>query len=227
MERYLQARLPQILELVIPWAQKSKQRVGSVDPVNHASPVLDELRLEMQEHLPDLYSLKIGKQLKFKDFSALFSELYQNNQTPEWWKDGVLTNHMIMFSGVALGALGFALGAVSGGALTLAAASGGGGSGLLTFARAYGKVADTVTLLQVALMILLHERLCWLGIREINSKEFLARAAVDVLKISSEVKSRIEEKLHTQGKVEWETVLTDVITHFRKKTVMFELESEA
>lgn len=227
MERYLQARLPEILELVIPWAQKSKQRVGSVDTVNRASPVLDELRLKMQERLPDLYSLKIGKQLKFKDFSALFSELYQNNQTPEWWKDDVLTNQAIIFSGVALGAIGLALGTVSGGALTLAAASGGGGSGFLTLGRAYFKDADAVTLLQVALMILLYERLCWLGIREINSKEFLARAAVDVLKISPEVKSRIRENLDTWGKVEWETVLTDVITHFRKKTVMFELESEA
>lgn len=218
MERYLEAKLPRVLKIVIPWAQKAKERVSKVNMVNQASPVLDELRLNIQERLPGLYSLKIREQLIFKDFSALFSELYQNKQMPEWWSD-VLTNQSDVFGGVPLGDLGFAVGAVTGGALPLAAATGGGVRSLLTIARASFKDADLILLWQVALMILLHERLCWLGIREINSKEFLARAAVDILKVSPEVKSYIGKRLKIWGSVEWEKTLKDVVTHFRKETV--------
>ena len=217
MDISLQDKLPQVLQVVVPWATEARKKVGTTGLVNHVSPVLDELRREMQERLPRLYNLKIRQQLIFKDFSALFSELYQSKHTPAWWDDRLLTRNQILFSGAVVGALGLAVGAVTGGAMPLAAASGGGFGGLLKFATR--RDADAATLTQVALIILMHERLCWLGIREIKSKEFLARAAVEILKISGETRAWIDELLKTKGNKDLEMILTVVITHFRQKAV--------
>lgn len=172
----------------------------------------------MQSALPSQYGFKLRQQFIFKDFSALFSELHQNKQIPEWWRDDVLTNHVIVFSGVTVGILAMAVGALTGGAITLAAASGGGVSGLFSIGRVISKDADAVTLMQTALMILLHERLCWLGIQEINSKEFLARAAVDVLKMSTEINADIRRQFGWR-KDDWEDILFNVISDFRERTV--------
>ena len=217
VHRSLQAKLPQVLKVVIPWAKEARQKVYGTDLVNHASPILDDLRRKMQERLPGLYNLKIRQQLIFKDFSALFSELYQNKYTPAWWDDGVMTRNRMLRDSAVFGVLGLAIGGVTGGAMTLAATSGGGLGGFLTIATR--RDADAATLTQVALMILMHERLCWLGIREIKSKEFLARAAVDILKISHDVRAWNDKLLRTWGNNDLEKILTVVISHFRQKAV--------
>ena len=172
----------------------------------------------MQEYLPDIYGYKLRKQFIFKDFSALFSELHQDGQTPEWWREAFLTNGEIWFSALMVGGLGLAVGAITGGAVALAVALGGGSSGGLSIGTIITKDADAATLLQTALIILLHERLCWLGITEISSKEFLARAAVDVLRLSPEVNADIKGRLGWVSN-DYEAILADVIPRFRDRTV--------
>ena len=223
MDRFLQAKLPQVLKVVIPWANEARQRVFGTELIKNASPILDNLRRKMQECLPRLYNLKIGEQFIFKDFSALFSELYQNKNTPAWWDDDVTTSERIWRDGLAFGVLCCAVSAVAGGAVAGGAMSLVGGIPVGVLTRAMfrdARDADAATLTQVALIILMHERLCWLGIREIKSKEFLARAAVDVLKISHEVRAEIKKKLlETKGKDDSEKILTIVINRSRQKAV--------
>lgn len=234
MDRSLQAKLPQVLRDVIPWAIEARQKVYTTSLVNHTSPILDDLRRKMQERLPTLYNLEIGQQLIFKDFSALFSELYQNKHIPAWWHDDGKTWGRLFVDGVVSVGLGIAMVAVAGGAMTLAgssevgrkaavatrtlaAGSGGRLGGFLTGATR--KDANAATLLPVALMILMHERLCWLGIREIKSKEFLARAAVEILKIADEVKAWIDELLKTERNDDLKGILTIVVDRSRQKAI--------
>ena len=232
MDRSLQAKLPQVLKVVVPWASKARQKVYKTSLVNHTSPILDDLRRKMQERLPRLYNLEIGQQLIFKDFSALFSELYQNKHTPAWWHDDGKTRERLILDGAVSVVLGIATMAVTGGAMTLAGPSGGGiravtgtlaatsGGGLGGYLTgATQRDANAATLLPVALIILMHERLCWLGIREIKSKEFLARAAIEILKIAEEVKAWIDELLQTEGNDNLEKILFIIVNRSRQKAV--------
>ena len=163
----------------------------------------------MQSALPSQYGFKIRQQFIFKDFSDLFSELHQNKQIPEWWQ---------IFSSVMVGIFTMVEKDLTGDIIKLAAAFRGDVSGLLSIGRANSKDADAVTLMQTALMVLLHERLCWLGIQEIDSKEFLTRAAVDILKLSTEIDADIREQLGWR-KDDWEVILSNLISKFRERTV--------
>ena len=234
VHRSLEAKLPQVLEVVIPLAKEARQKVYTTGLVNHTSPILDDLRRKMQERLPTLYNLEIGQQFIFKDFSALFSELYQNKHIPAWWHDDGKTSGRLFVDGAVSVGLGIAMVVVAGGAMTLAgssevdlkaavatrtlaAGSGGRLGGFLT--EATRKDANAAALLPVALMILMYERLCWLGIREIKSREFLARDTIEILKIADEVKAWIDELLKTEGNDDLKGILTIVVDRSRQKAV--------
>lgn len=100
--------------------------------------------------------------------------MYTNKQARKWYGDVITTDNELFFSGVLFDFVGIAVGAATSAGAAAVGAFSGPGTGWLTWSRLAGKDRKISVLLQAVMMILLHERLFWLGIKNVESKEFLA-----------------------------------------------------
>lgn len=225
IKKYLEKALPEAVKCIIPYAKDAYDRVQKVDTIHGVSPVLATFRSQAQQNLPSLYNFKFPQELIFKDFSAMFSDLYTNKHTNKqarkWYGDDILTNSDLFFSGVLFGFMGLAVGAATSvGAIAVGTFSGAGGTGLLTWVRLAVKDRKISVMLQAVMMILLHERLFWLGIKNVESKEFLARAMVEVLKLRPSIEGYLARRLNVFSADDWENIIKEVVSRYHKRVLL-------
>jgi hypothetical protein len=128
---------------------------------------LENFRADLSRILPSFYGLNIASEVNAGSYLELFSEIQSGEEATNWWKD-------TMFSFWEV------LNVIMGGHEAQAFND-------KYFAEMGIEKARRALVLQSIFGILTHEKLFWLGIRDIPTKEIPARAVVDVLKHGVEI----------------------------------------
>ncbi|KAJ4217600.1 hypothetical protein NW759_008909 [Fusarium solani] len=142
--------------------------------------------------LPPIYRLDVAATLSVEGALGLFSALDAINRPSRWWDPDLGLSALLAVTAVG------GVGAVS--AAGIAALLFGGGT----------VVAGT----SAACAILTHEKLFWLGIKEIRSKEILARAVIEVMKQLQEMVLFLE-KVDTSSLNDFEETLSNLVANIR------------
>lgn len=215
-------------------ASRKVDELPEIDPTSEEglqkwALALRGFRKDLRLILPPLYGLDVPGDLNVEDYRELFSDLYQDGEIPHWWDDHAefsfakygfgkqtliitatllvgtpLSWFLILFPAPTLAAMG----------VTYLANS------VRTVHNANEKTwmvrASRALLVQAACEILLYEKLFWLGIKEVRSKEILARAAIEVLKQVQEIHRFFDPAgLEARGFECNEEVLSQLVTEMR------------
>ena len=158
---------------------------------------LENFPADLSRILPSFYGLNIASEVNTGSYLELFSEIQLGEEATNWWKD-TMFSLWETFNVIGTGHAAKAWNDIK-------------------FAeRWFGKTRRTL-MLQSIFGILTHEKLFWLGIRDIPTKEIPARAVIDVLKHAVEI-DRILDKAGfdvSGGAENFERVLGEMVERMR------------
>lgn len=155
---------------------------------------LENFPADLSRILPSFYGLNIASEVNTGSYLELFSEIQLGEEATNWWKDTLWETFNVIGTGHAAQAWND-----------------------IKFAERWFAKTRRALMLQSIFGILTHEKLFWLGIRDIPTKEIPARAVIDVLKHAVEI-DRILDKAGfdvSGGAENFERVLGEMVERMR------------
>jgi hypothetical protein len=227
--RAIRARLQKIMPVACGKAALLKEQITSSsvlpwsDALRSQEAVLERTRRMAEEIFPPLFDMKVGSDARFKDVADIFAAIDDKRKVTieGLWTSISFNTGARLGSSIGISVLLGVVGHVPG--LAVAAAWGLSSNFAMRFHR------EKAVLLELAVLLLVHDRLFWFGITEIT-REMAARAWIEVLKLLPDIDQTIQAQLSIFTSHDWEVLLLDIVEKFHhvdEQEVDGELETDA